>query len=40
MFSRKKAEQQAAVAQLGDVAFFEGFTPEDLAPVSALDVEV
>lgn len=40
MFSRKKAEQQAAVAQLGDVAFFEGFTPDELARVADLADEV
>ena len=40
MFSRKKAEQEAAVDQLGDVAFFEGFTPEELARVAALADEV
>ena len=40
MFSRKKAEQEAAVARLGDVAFFEGFTPEELARVADLADEV
>jgi len=40
MFSRKKAEKQAAVAELGDVAFFEGFTPAELARVADLADEV
>jgi CRP-like cAMP-binding protein len=41
MFSRKKAELQAAAAQLGEVAFFEGFTPDELTRVAELadDVE-
>ncbi len=36
MFSRKKAEQEAAAAHLGGVAFFEGFTPDELARVAEL----
>ena len=40
MFSRKKAELQAAAAQLGEVAFFEGFTPEELTRVAELADEV
>ena len=40
MFSRKKAVQQDAAAQLGDVAFFEGFTPEELTRVAELADEV
>lgn len=40
MFSRRKAEKQAAAAELGDVAFFEGFTPEELARVAELAEEV
>ena len=40
MFSRKKAEQQDAAAQLGDVAFFEGFTSEELTRVAELADEV
>jgi CRP/FNR family transcriptional regulator, cyclic AMP receptor protein len=40
MFSRKKAEQQAAVDELTDVSFFEGFTPEELARVAELADEI
>ncbi len=40
MFSRRKAEQAAAAASLGDVAFFEGFTPEELTRVAELADEV
>lgn len=40
MFSRKKAEQEAAAAHLGGVAFFEGFTPDELARVAELADEV
>jgi CRP/FNR family transcriptional regulator, cyclic AMP receptor protein len=40
MFSRKKAEQKDAAAQLGDVAFFEGFTADELARVAELADEV
>jgi CRP-like cAMP-binding protein len=40
MFSRKKAVQQDAAAQLGDVAFFEGFTADELARVAELADEV
>jgi CRP-like cAMP-binding protein len=40
MFSRRKAEKQAAAEQLGEVAFFEGFTPEELARVAELAEEV
>jgi CRP/FNR family transcriptional regulator, cyclic AMP receptor protein len=40
MFSRKKAEQHVAASQLEDVAFFEGFTPEELARVAELADEV
>jgi CRP-like cAMP-binding protein len=40
MFSRKKAEQVAAAASLGDVAFFEGFGPDELARVAELADEV
>jgi CRP-like cAMP-binding protein len=40
MFSRKKAVQQDAAAQLGDVAFFEGFTAEELTRVAELADEV
>ena len=40
MFSRKKAEQQAAAAKLVDVAFFEGFTADELAKVADLADEV
>jgi CRP-like cAMP-binding protein len=40
MFSRKKAEQQDAVAHLGDVAFFEGFSSDELARVAQLADEV
>jgi CRP-like cAMP-binding protein len=40
MFSRKKAEAGAAAAQLGDVAFFEGFSPDELARVAELAEEV
>jgi CRP-like cAMP-binding protein len=40
MFSRKKAEQSDAVGELADVAFFEGFTTEELAMVAELADEV
>jgi CRP-like cAMP-binding protein len=40
MFSRRKAEQQAAAAQLGEVAFFEGFSAEELGRVAELADEV
>jgi CRP-like cAMP-binding protein len=40
MFSRKKAEQAAAAASLGDVAFFEGFTADELARVAELADQV
>ncbi len=36
MFSRKKAEKQAAAARLKDVAFFEGFTDDELVRVAEL----
>lgn len=40
MFSRKKAEQHYAAAKLVDVAFFEGFTNDELAKVAELADEV
>ena len=40
MFSRKKAEQHVAAERLADVAFFEGFTTEELAKVAELADEV
>ena len=40
MFRRRKAEKQAVIAELGDVSFFEGFTPQELARVADLVDEV
>ena len=40
MFRRKKAEKQAVIDELGDVSFFEGFTPQELARVADLADEV
>jgi CRP/FNR family transcriptional regulator, cyclic AMP receptor protein len=40
MFSRKKAEKAATAARLRRVAFFEGFTDDELARVAELADEV
>jgi CRP/FNR family transcriptional regulator, cyclic AMP receptor protein len=40
MFSRKKAEKARAAARLKNVAFFEGFTEDELARVAELADEV
>lgn len=40
MFSRKKAEKAAAAARLKRVAFFDGFTDDELARVAELADEV
>ncbi len=39
-FSRKKAEREAAAARLADVAFFEGFSHDELMRVAELADEV
>lgn len=40
MFSRKKAQREAAIARLRPIAFFEGFTDDELARVAELADEV